>query len=506
MAKTARTYNDISKSLNASPPVRAVFSVLVFAVLLLPLVGMAWAPTEESVENRELASWPALFDEESGLNADMLSQMGDYFSDHFAYRVPMIDAGAHLYAGLFGVSTADTVVAGTDGWLYYAGTLNDYQNRAPLREGQLRNIAHNLRMLQDYCEEREAAFLFTVAPDKNSLYGEHMPFYYPGVASDDMDRLAAALAEAGVNYVDVRAALAASDERLYFLRDSHWTEKGALVAHDALAAAGGFATVGITEADLREVDDYTGDLAAMLYPLSPDPEPNWYAEGVNDGAGDAGTLRSGSKWRFTEGTSVEDSTVATEPAEGAFGETAAGNGGLLMFRDSFGNSLIPYLACEFSSATFSKKLPYNALLVESEQPSTVIVERAQRHVDLFAEQAPLMVCPSFDFPEDATLEEGEGTTTCESSENGPLACLQGAIDGIQLAADDEVVVRLTDEEGAALTYRAFLLSDEETGSDQGWCVYASRDLWADQAVIAEVIVQNEDHAHLLGTFDVAFEA
>lgn len=43
MAKTARTYNDISKSLNASPPVRAVFSVLVFAVLLLPLVGMAWA-------------------------------------------------------------------------------------------------------------------------------------------------------------------------------------------------------------------------------------------------------------------------------------------------------------------------------------------------------------------------------------------------------------------------------------------------------------------------------
>lgn len=502
----ARTYNDISKSLDASPAVRVAFSVLVFAVLLLPLVGMAWAPTDESVENRELASWPELFDEEAGLNTGVLSQMGDYFSDHFAYRVPMIDAGAHLYAGLFGVSTADTVVAGTDGWLYYAGTLNDYQNRAPLREGQLRNIAHNLRMLQDYCEERDAAFLFTVAPDKNSLYGEHMPFYYPGVASDDMDRLATALAEAGVNYVDARAVLAASDERLYFLRDSHWTEKGALIAHDALAAAAGFATVGITEADLREVDDYTGDLAAMLYPLSPDPEPNWYVEGVNDGTGDTGTLRSGSKWRFTEGASVEDSTVKTEPAEGAFDETAAENGGLLMFRDSFGNSLIPYLACEFSSATFSKKLPYNALLVESEQPSTVIVERAQRHVDLFAEQAPLMVCPSFDLPEDVVLEEGEGSTTCETSENGPLACLQGAIDGVQLAAGDEVIVRLTDEEGAALTYQAFLLSDEETESDQGWCVYASRDLWADQAITAEVIVQNGDQAHRLGTFDVSFEA
>lgn len=502
----AKTYNDISKSLDAAPVVRAVFSVAVLAVLLLPFAGMLWAPTDESVENRELASWPALFDEEAGLNTGILSQMGDYFSDHFAYRVPMIDAGAHLYAGLFGVSTADTVVAGTDGWLYYAGTLNDYQNRAPLREGEARNMAHNLRMLQDYCEERGASFVLTIAPDKNSLYGAHMPFYYPGVASDDMDRVAEELAGAGVNYVDLREVLTASDERLYFLRDSHWTEKGALLAHDALAERAGFKTAGVAVSDLHEQDDYTGDLAAMLYPCSPDPEPNWYATGVNDGSGATGTLRSGSQWRFVEGTSVEDSTVVTEPADKALSDIAADNGGLLMFRDSFGNSLLPYLACEFSLASFSKKLPYNALLVESEEPSTVIVERAQRHMDLFAQQAPLMVCPSFELPDDVELAEGEGSSTCETSENGPLACLEGVVDGMTLGHDDEVIVRLTDGDGAALTYRAFAISDEETANDQGWCVYASRELWADQEVTAEVIVQQGDHLRLVGTFGVAFEA
>lgn len=502
----ARTYNDISKSLEAAPAARVVFTVLVFAVLLLPLVGMIWAPTDESVENRELADWPALFDEEAGLNIGILSQMGDYFSDHFAYRVPMIDAGAHLYAGLFGVSTADTVVVGDEGWLYYAGTLNDYQDRAPLREGELRNIAHNLRMMQDYCEEHEASFTFTVAPDKNSLYGEDMPFYYPGVPSDDMERLAAHLEAAGVNYLDLFAPLGAADERLYFLRDSHWTEKGALVAHDLLADAAGFETAGFAADDLHEEQNYTGDLAAMLYPRTPDPEPNWYATGVNDGSGATGTLRSGSKWRFAEGESVEDSTVVTEPADDALAPTAEANGGLLMFRDSFGNSLIPYLACEFSTATFSKKVPYNGLLVEEDEPSAVVVERAQRHVDLLAQQAPLMVCPSLDLPEDTVLEEGVGEATCEASENGPLACVEGVVSGVDLGEDDEVLVRLTDGEGGALTYRAFAISDEETENDQGYCVYASLDLWADQEVTAEVIVRNGDDARLMGTFEVAFEA
>ena len=52
----AKTYNDISRSLASAPVVRVLFSVAVFAVLLLPFVGMLWAPTDESVENRELAS------------------------------------------------------------------------------------------------------------------------------------------------------------------------------------------------------------------------------------------------------------------------------------------------------------------------------------------------------------------------------------------------------------------------------------------------------------------
>lgn len=504
----AKTYNDIRKALDSAMPVRVVFSVLVFAVLMLPLVGMLWAPTDESVENRELADWPLIYDEEAGLNVSFLSQAGDYFSDHYAYRVPMIDAGAHLYAGLFGVSTADTVIVGNDGWLYYAGTLNDYQDRDPLRDNEAYNMAHNLRMLQDYCEERGAKFVVTVAPDKNTLYGTHMPFYYPAVPSGDRKKLSEAMQDAGVNYVNMFVPLADAGERLYFYRDSHWTEKGALVAHELLAGAAGFGTLGLTLDDLQEAKDYTGDLSRMLYPLSPDPEVNWYIPGVNDGSGATGTLRSGSAWEFTEGESVEDSDIETTPSAetlaGEGGKVAADNGGLLMFRDSFGNSLIPYLACEFEQGTFSKKLPYNALLVDELEPSVVIVERAQRHMDLFAQQAPLMVCPLVELPDEVADAPEGARATCEVSKNGPLGCLQGVIEGVDSSGDYSVMVRMIDEEGAEDTYNAFLISDDEAGTDQGYCVYVDYDLWAEQDITAEILVRPSHDAdvYLVETHDV----
>lgn len=499
------TYNDVNTCIASSKIGRIIFVVIVFIMLLIPLVGMIWAPTNESIEKKELAPWPQLYDEKTGFNTNILSELGDYFSDHYAYRVTMIDAGARLYSDVFGVSTADTVVVGNDDWLYYAGTLNDYQNRAPLRAGQARNIAHNVKMLQDYCEEHNASFVFTVAPDKNSLYGQSMPAYYPAVESQEREVLASYLKRAGVNYVDLFAALENAPERLYFYRDSHWTEKGALIAHDALAEAGGFQTGSFTQDDFIETDDYVGDLSSMLYPLQPEPEPNWYILGVNDGSGTTRTLRSGSDWNFIEGKSVEDPAIETTIAEGANTHAAEKNGSLLMFRDSFGNSLIPYLSCEFSPATYSKRIPYNALLVEELKPQMVIVERAQRHVGFFAEEAPLMECPTVALDAHTEIAHIDCAVTGEASENGPLACLQGFIEGVDMDAESEIYVRLTDSEGGTCIYRTFLISDEKTDSDQGYCLYVSKNLWANQDVVAEVILQQGEKMQELGSFNVRFD-
>ena len=519
----ARTCNDIGRSLAGARGARWAFLVAAFALLLAPSVGLLVAPpaADEAAgaEKRELAPPPELLEGHGAPNPDALAEAGAWFEDHFAGRAALVDADARLYAGLFGVSTTDQVIVGREGWLYYGGTLADFQDRAPLRERQARNIAHNLALLRDWCEAQGARFCLLVAPDKNALYPGTMPYYYPPVASDDMERLSARLDEFGVAHADAAGALeaeraeraaegeggaeaatAATDALLYYRGDSHWNEVGALAAHDALAQAGGFQAVPFDEGAMVEVPGQVGDLTAMLYPVSGTPEPSWALPGVNDGSGATGAPRSGSRWRFLEGASVEDALVRTEPAGalGADGAAAAANGRLLMFRDSFGNSLVPYLACEFSGARFSKMLPYDALSVRDEHPSVVVVERAQRHVAYLAEEAPLMPCPR---AEVAVTGQEMLPVQAQAQVDGSLLRIEGCIEGLSARwPEADVFVRLQDASGQGATYEAFALSDE--ASDDGFCLLVGAEAWAARAVRAQVLVGTPEAAVVVGEVPV----
>ncbi len=175
-----------------------------------------------------------------------------------------------------------------------------------------------------------------------------------------------------------------------------------------------------------------------------------------------------------------------------------------MFRDSFGNSLVPYLACEFESATFSKMLPMNLLQIDEEEPDVVLVERAQRHIDYFAEEAPLMYSPIVDFDADVLESSEEFEVRSQTSTNGPLGIIKGFISGdISFSSTDEILLRLIDEEGLSDTYKAFALSDPDSENDNGFCVNVDGELWANQSIACEVILQTEDGPRLLTTFETS---
>lgn len=152
------------------------YVVVMFGICLLPFAGMLWKDSGESVENRTLAGTPVLKNEE-GWNVDFLAEAGAFFEDHFAYRQEMVTADAKVRGEIFGVSADDSVIQGTDGWLYYMDSLDDYLGRNVLSDRAVYNVAHTLKMMQDYIEGTGRKFVFTVAPNKNSLYNENMPYY-----------------------------------------------------------------------------------------------------------------------------------------------------------------------------------------------------------------------------------------------------------------------------------------------------------------------------------------
>jgi len=66
------------------------------------------------------------------------------------------------------------------------------------------------------------------------------------------------------------------------------------------------------------------------------------------------------------------------------------NGTLLMFRDSFGNTLHQDLAESFSQACFSRAMPYDLSMLDAD---TLIVEIVERNLVDLSTKAPLMEAP-----------------------------------------------------------------------------------------------------------------
>lgn len=492
---TDGTLNDIRETTPSYTGISWAFVVVILMALLVPLVGMLWAPSDTSAENREAAAAPRLLSEEGTLNVNVLSDAGSFFADHYAYRSYLVDADARLFSSVFGISTADNVIYGNNDWLYYAGTLGDYQDRKPLRERQAANIAHNMRLLQDWCEAQGSKFLFTIAPDKNELYGDDMPFYYPEVDGESMQLLNEWLTSEDVNYLNMFDVMREADDVQYFLRDSHWSDKGALLGHDALASALELQSMDIDESSLVAKDDYIGDLNRMLFPISAVPETDWYAAGVNDGSGASGTLRSGSYWDYVEGADPNDGIVVTAPsADSPYAELASENGRMLMFRDSFAIGLLPFFACETETARFDKMVPYDGLQLLDGNYATVIVERAQRHAADLAESAFIMPCPvvaiegdgddaSGDARETDVSERGSDGSpcpieaTCNIDSQDSLVLISGDVAFGALSPEDAIYVTVFDSDGSSRTYEAFQCTGEEE-LDNAYETYVSRSVWA----------------------------
>ena len=370
-----------------------IYLIIGMFLCLTPLLGMLFVSQKESgSEQRRLAKFPKLV-EEGKWNTAFLSEAGRYFEDHFAFREEMVGVNSKMEASLFLTSAVDTVVVGTDGWLYYSDSLPDYLGDYEMSEGEAFCLAQNLSLMQRTLKEKGIRFLFTIAPNKNSLYGEHMP-YYDQVKAErkkNVEVLLPQLKQQEVAYADLFAAFSQNPQVRYRKQDSHWDGRGAALAADVLLNQLSIRHPSYSKEQFKKTKTEKGDLATALYGALAEPE--WDYE-----------LKEPAAFRFLEGTrtpaaalegeknetSWEDyyiRTIKTEPEnqtkegqENQSQEEQTG-GRLLMFRDSFGNTLCPFLAEAYQNAAFSKETVYHMdQLIEQNQPDTVIVEIVERNL------------------------------------------------------------------------------------------------------------------------------
>ncbi len=433
-----------------------IYIVLCLVICVLPFAGMTFYRTDTTTENKTLAEFPKLKGEK-GVNLDFFEELSAYFEDHFSFRQELVSADAAMMSKVFQVSNVDTVLVGTDGWLYYTDTLNDYLGQDIMNQRQAFNTVNNLRLLQQYVTGKGADFLFTVAPNKNSLYGDNMPYYASYKAGDtkNMDLIAPELAGQEIAYADLFGPFEDREETLYLKRDSHWNNKGAILAYNTIfdALMTDHERYETVEA-VREEKEY-GDLNKMLYPLNAQPEWNYY-------------YQTESHWNYTS---------KEQDVEGAWLETQCpeGQGNLLMFRDSFGNTLLPLMAEHFEKAAFSKVTPYPVeKYMEQMKPELVLVEKVERNLDEYMTAPPIMTGPEVTLEniEEQNAKEDKTMALQESMEDTDYYVLSGEIDAGDVPEDARIYVRFTCGD-TTKTYEAFTTVTET--SDYGYLLYLTKE-------------------------------
>ena len=255
-----------------SKPLSIAYLAVVAALCLVPSVGLLFGGGEESSDS-DAAPAPAFETADNTFNINVMSDAGAWFDDHFAFRNEFVTAAAAVEGSVFGVSPIESVVRGTDGWLYYSDSVDDFRGVDQLSDRALFDIAHSMKLVQDHATSHGIDFAFTIAPNKNTLYGENMPYYYQvDVGPTNLDRIAAYLDDEGVNYIDARALLADQGAVLYHASDSHWNNEGAMLVADAIMSSMGHDHRNYFGVEPRVRDDFVGDLEKMLYPAAPAPE------------------------------------------------------------------------------------------------------------------------------------------------------------------------------------------------------------------------------------------
>jgi alginate O-acetyltransferase complex protein AlgJ len=305
----------------------AVFLVVITLPLAVQLVGSATGT--EQHEKRKLTALPA-FPTTWAKLYEFPDKFGAYYRDRFGLRSKLIRWHAVAMYRALGISPSDKVLAGRDGWFYYADdySLEDYRSLQPFREEELAQWKRVLEEWQDWLAQRGAKLLLVLSCDKYVIYPEYLP---------------TAIHRAPGAFIGYREILTRIGQQP--------------LAYDPVEKT----TEGWDLARMMGLNDIIHEEDRQLQPRAPRhakvveidrPDPTW-----NVGR------------------------VALEVNNSALPR-------LVMFRDSFGSALVPFLAEHFRRSVFLWQYDFDPQVIEKEKPAWVILLITSRRMQWYRPENP----------------------------------------------------------------------------------------------------------------------
>ncbi|OOB80476.1 MAG: hypothetical protein BEN19_04660 [Epulopiscium sp. Nuni2H_MBin003] len=342
-----------------------------FLLLCLPVLLIPLKSNVSTAENRILAQSPAIITE-NRFNLNFFEDMDRYLEDNFVFRESLIGINAYIHEKIFKVSIEPTVIVGKNDWLFASSTEDDYNGKNLLSYKQIQQIIKTLELVDEYVNNQGGKFLFTIAPNKNSIYPENMPY-----KSDNTITNASRIKQEirADMYVDLFEVLKNASETTYLARDSHWNNYGAYISYLQICEQLNIAYQNFSIIDHQMIKAYSADLNGMLYPINQNLDEQIYY--TFDTTYDYTT-------RFRSMDDILISTISD-----------TGSDSIVVFRDSFGNALLDYFGRQFDKVTFSRAVPYTIDIASDFD--YMVLEIVERNVPNLLDNAPIMPAPIREF-------------------------------------------------------------------------------------------------------------
>ena len=358
----------MNKKINIT--VTALFLVLIFgfgaAFWIIP--DADFSPEE----NRPLQTFPTV-NAESWLDGQVSSRLITYYSDQF----PLRNAWVGLHAlGELGVGRGESngVLVGQNGQLAvrrFDAYLSRFERLEDTDYYSSAHVDRGLAAIVDLnqtLKDKQIPLCVLLAP--RTIDVTVSDFAYPSDISDGLDAtIQSAMQAGGVNSVELMETFREMHENreyVYYRTDHHWTTKGAYTAYVAVMESWGMGDQVLPESyfTVREVPDFYGTThsRAGLFFIPADTLEIWEAPDDSDSRYTVFELNGDSTKTIIEAGFISEKYLSEKDKYGAFldgthrmlfimDQEAAARGEsrprLLLARDSFANSMVPFLARHF---------------------------------------------------------------------------------------------------------------------------------------------------------------
>ena len=341
-------------------PVLILFSVFFVGMFLLDCVTPDRTVSE--LENTTLTQRPKV-------TAQILSSAGlnRFFNDYTQYtkdQIPGRDAWISLQSfvetALLQKTQSGGVLLGAEGQMF--------DRTYGLVSSEERTLPRNIAAVASLAARCPGKVYVMVAPAASSIYPERVPAHAPLLQEESyLGQIQAAVEQAGGVYLPLEDALSAhKDEYIYYRTDHHWTTQGAYYAYSELCGALGLEPFDRAVHTAVDVPDFYGTFYSRARTWNAQPDtltyydldnpltiytvtgPGMPTEGQTTGLYDLDKLDVYDKYAaFLHGNN------GLSRVEGD------GEGRILVIKDSYANSFVPFLTANYAQIDVVDLRNYN---------------------------------------------------------------------------------------------------------------------------------------------------